>query len=74
MKKILYLMMASGLLLSACDEESKPIDPIYEFVAFKGAGSINVNEFDNHEQAYPVVIELKATSHLKSPETMRPRM
>ena len=53
-------MMASGLLLSACDEESKPIDPIYEFVAFKGAGSLNVNEFDNREQAYPVVIELKA--------------
>ena len=56
MRNLLYLMMASGLLLSACDEESKPIDPIYEFVAFKGAGSLNVNEFDNREQAYPVVI------------------
>ena len=34
MKKIFFLIAAVGLLALSCDEESKPVDPIYEFVAF----------------------------------------
>ena len=52
-------MLITSTMLS-CDEESKPVDPIYEFIAFKGASTVNVNEFAHSEEAFPLVVELKA--------------
>lgn len=57
-KIILALLLTSTIL--SCDEESKPVDPIYEFIAFKGPSTVNVNEFANSEEAFPLVVELKA--------------
>lgn len=54
------ILLIFGLLAFSCEEDSKPVDPIYEFVAFKGQPSINLNELTNSEQAYPLVVELKA--------------
>lgn len=44
----------------ACEDETKPVDPIYEFIAFKGPSTVNVNELTNSEEAVPLVVELKA--------------
>ena len=60
MKKLYFLTTVLGLLTFSCDEESKPVDPIYEFVAFKGNSTVDLNEFANSEDAYPIVVELKA--------------
>lgn len=60
MKKIYLTMIAVALIAFSCDEDSKPVDPIYEFVAFKGNPSVDLNEFNNSVDAYPLVIELKA--------------
>jgi hypothetical protein len=57
--KIILALLITGTILS-CDEESKPVDPIYEFIAFKGPSTVNVNEFANSEEALPLVVELKA--------------
>lgn len=46
----------------SCEDDPKPVDPVYEFVAFKGPTSVNVNEFVNSETPFPLVIELKAFS------------
>lgn len=47
-------------VIFACEEETKPVDPIYEFIAFKGPSIINVNEFSNSEEGLPLVVELRA--------------
>lgn len=57
--KILYLMILACAMM-ACEDETKPVDPIYEFIAFKGPSTINVNEFTNSEQGVPIVVELRA--------------
>src|SRR5690606_34487606 len=44
----------------ACEDETKIVDPVYEFVAFKGSSAIDVNELANSEEAYPLVVEIKA--------------
>lgn len=62
MKTRIFLITALVLSITACEEDSKPVDPIYEFVAFKGSPTINLNEFENSETAYPLVVELKAFS------------
>jgi hypothetical protein len=62
MKTKIYLITALVLLIVACEDDTKPVDPIYEFVAFKGSPSINLNELDNSETAHPLVLELKAFS------------
>ena len=60
MKKIILstILLAFGIV--SCEEETKPVDPIHEFIAFKGPASINVNELNNSETAVPVVVEIKA--------------
>jgi hypothetical protein len=60
MKKKIYLMFALIAAMFACEDETKIVDPVYEFVAFKGPSSIDVNELANSEDAYPLVIEIKA--------------
>lgn len=57
-KIILFILLAVGIF--SCDEENKVVDPIHEFVSFKGASSINLNEQVNSEEAYPVVVQLSA--------------
>ena len=57
--KILYLMTLVGAIL-ACEDETKPVDPIYDFVAFKGSSTVNVNEFTNAEEGVPLVVELRS--------------
>lgn len=60
MKKKIYLMFALIAAMFACEDETKIVDPVYEFVAFKGPSSIDVNELANSGDAYPLVIEIKA--------------
>ena len=48
-----------GFVVLSCEEDTKPVDPIHEFVAFKGPASINVNEFGNSETALPVTVEIR---------------
>lgn len=60
MKKKIFLMCALIAAMFACEDETKIVDPVYEFVAFKGSSAIDVNELANSEQAYPLVVEIKA--------------
>lgn len=59
MKKIISTILLALVILS-CEEETKPVDAIYEFIAFKGPASLNVNELNNSETPVPVVVEIKA--------------
>src|SRR5688572_12856211 len=60
MKNFIPLFILLCVAIVSCEEESKPTDPIFEFVAFKGPSAVNVNELANSENAYPLVVELKA--------------
>lgn len=60
MKTRIFLITALVLLITACEEDSKPVDPIYEFIAFKGSPNINLNELNNSETGHELVLELKA--------------
>lgn len=44
----------------ACSEDDKIEDPIFEFISFKEAESVNVNELTNSTEGYPVVLQLWA--------------
>lgn len=60
MRNRIFSMIILGMIVLACEEETKIKDPIYEFAAFKGNPAINLNEQVNSEDPYPLVIELKA--------------
>jgi hypothetical protein len=61
MKFYIKLFVLLFLVATACDDdETKVNDPIHEFVAFKGTPSVAVNEKSNSEEAFPLVIELRA--------------
>ncbi|HET9486006.1 MAG TPA: hypothetical protein VFO54_01155 [Chryseosolibacter sp.] len=60
MKKIILSTILLALVIASCEEETKPVDPIHEFIAFKGPASLNVNELTNSETAVPVEVEIKA--------------
>jgi hypothetical protein len=44
----------------SCKEDEKIQDPVFEFVSFKEAGPVNLNEANNSADAYPVVVQLWA--------------
>lgn len=60
MKTRLYTILILVGIITACEDDPKPVDPIHEFIAFKGSPTISLNEFSNSETAYPLVVELKA--------------
>ena len=57
-KLILFISLLTVGFFS-CDDDEKPVDPIYEFVSF-AEESVNLNELDNSEEAYPIVVQLWA--------------
>jgi hypothetical protein len=59
--KIIFLsfVLCSGIF-SCDDDENTPVDPIYEFVAFAGESSVNLNELDNSDEPFPLVAKLLA--------------
>lgn len=57
-KLISILILVAGIL--SCSEEEKVSDPIYEFVSFIGNSPVNLNEYNNSEEAYPLVVQLWA--------------
>ncbi|MEX2231260.1 MAG: hypothetical protein WD824_03825 [Cyclobacteriaceae bacterium] len=60
MRNKIFSIIILGMIIVACEEETKVEDPIYEFAAFKGTSAINLNEAVNSVKPYPLVIELKA--------------
>ena len=56
----LFLVFAFAGIMSCDDDETPIVDPIYEFIAFDGATSVNLNEFENSEEAFPLTLELLA--------------
>lgn len=60
MKNRIFLTFALIAVMFACEDETKIVDPVYEFVAFKGASSVDVNELANSEEGYPLVVEIRA--------------
>ena len=59
MRNKIYFFLLAAFIFS-CDEETKPVDPIYEFIAFKGPSVVNLNELVNSAHPVPLVLELKA--------------
>ena len=55
--KIFLLLLAVAF---SCKEDDAIQDPVYEFVSFKEEEPVNINEFDNSTEGYPVVIQLWA--------------
>lgn len=55
---IFFFTLIVGLF--SCEDDHKVVDPIYEFVSFKGENSINLNENANSLKAYPLVVQLHA--------------
>ena len=55
----LIIVLCTGIF-SCDDDENTPVDPIYEFVAFAGESSVNLNELDNSEEPFPLVAKLLA--------------
>ena len=55
---IFFFTLIVGLF--SCEDDHKVVDPIYEFVSFKGENSINLNENANSLKAYPLVVQLYA--------------
>lgn len=56
-----YFLFCLGVLaVISCDDEARPRDEIYEFVAFKGQPVVNLNEQVNSAEPFPLVVELKA--------------
>jgi hypothetical protein len=61
MKTYIKLFVLLLLVATACDDdETKVVDPIHEFIAFKGPSTIDVSENANSEEGYPLYVELKA--------------
>jgi hypothetical protein len=60
MKKIIALISILTFVLFSCKEDEIIVDPVFEFVSFKGNPSINLNEFTNSEEGYPLVVQLWA--------------
>lgn len=59
--KIIFLLIVLCTGTFSCDDDdNKPVDPIYEFVAFQGESSVSLNEFDNSEEPYGLVAKLLA--------------
>ena len=53
------LLFAAGTI--SCDDDENPVvDPVYEFVAFAGEPSANLNEFDNATDPFPLTAKLLA--------------
>ncbi|HEX6226937.1 MAG TPA: hypothetical protein VFZ52_21110 [Chryseolinea sp.] len=53
------LLFAAGTI--SCDDDENPVvDPVYEFVAFAGEPSVNLNEFDNATDPFPLTAKLLA--------------
>jgi len=65
MKRIIIPFLAAAAVF-ACSEDDKVKDPIYEFVSFKAPENINLNEFNNSEEAYPLVAQLMAFKPYKT--------
>ena len=60
MKNTIGFLIGLALSVLACEDDEKPIDLVYEFVSFKGPSIVNVNEFDNSGNAFPLIAEIKA--------------
>lgn len=59
--KIIFLLIVLCTGTFSCDDDDNAIvDPIYEFVAFQGESSVNLNEFDNSEEPFGLVAKLLA--------------
>lgn len=57
------LFLSITLLLTgifSCDDDENVADPIYEFVAFAGNGSVALNEFQHSETPFPLTAKLLA--------------
>src|SRR5690349_3311709 len=55
---LIVTILCAGIL--SCDNEDSVQDPIYEFVSFAGNSTVNLNEFNNSEEAYPLTAQLLA--------------
>ena len=66
--KIFLILLA---MVISCKEDDAIKDPIYEFVSFKEEGPVNVNEFANSTEGYPVVIQLWAFEPYKDDITLQ---
>jgi hypothetical protein len=51
-------LLFAGMI--SCDDEENIVDPIYEFVAFAGESSVNLNELENSGSPFPLTIKLLA--------------
>lgn len=60
MRNKIGFLIGMALAVLACEDEEKPIDPVYEFVSFKGPSIVNINEFNNSTNAFPLVVEIRA--------------
>ncbi|MBI1770215.1 MAG: hypothetical protein HYR67_17745 [Bacteroidetes bacterium] len=56
------ILLITSLIAGAfsCKDESAVVDPVYEFVSFKGSESVNLSEYQNSSNAYPLVAQLLA--------------
>ena len=59
MRNTIGFLIGLALSVLACEDDEKPIDPVYEFVSFKGPSIVNVNEFNNSTNAFPLVAEIR---------------
>ena len=59
MKKIFALCVLTFIAVG-CEEDPKPVDPIHEFIAFKGPSTVNVDEVLNEQKPFPLIIQLYA--------------
>lgn len=55
---LLVIILCAGAF--SCDEENKVVDPIYEFIAFTGNSSVNLNEFENSGDPFPLTAKILA--------------
>ncbi len=60
MKKILALIAALSFAVFSCKEDEKIVDPIFEFVSFRGNDFVTLNEKVFSEDGYPLLIQLWA--------------
>ena len=59
-KFVLSIALLLTVLFSCDDDDKAIVDPIYEFVAFSGNSSIQLNEFSASETPFPLVAKLLA--------------
>lgn len=60
MKKIFALISILFFVVFSCKEDETIVDPIFEFVSFKGNPTVNLNELTNSEEGFPLVVQLWA--------------